>query len=194
MKCSPPYTRRRMLMHAAALACGSYCCLSQAKTTAPQIPDVTLQDEQGRAVNLRSLIAGRTVAINFIYTGCSSFCPPQTAVFRAVQSRLGELREVRYAPLLLSLSIDPLNDTPQALAKYAARFDAKLGLLQSWLMLTGEPAVMEQAARGFLASTQRVDDHPTQLWVGCVPMAHWQSVAGLANADDVLRMMKAAAA
>jgi protein SCO1 len=183
-------TRRHLLIASAALACTK----THAQSNALQVPDVSVQDDQGRMLKLRALIAERTVAINFIYTGCSSFCPPQTAVFKAVQSRLNELREARYAPLLLSLSIDPLNDTPQALAKYAARFDARLGAEQGWLMLTGAPAAMEQTARAFRASTQRVDDHPTQLWVGCAPKSRWQSVAGLANADDVLRMMKAAAA
>jgi cytochrome oxidase Cu insertion factor (SCO1/SenC/PrrC family) len=160
----------------------------------PAVPDVSLVDDQGRLVKLRALLADRTVAINFIFTGCVSFCPPQTAVFRATQQRLAELRGAIATPLLLSLSIDPLNDTPRSLAQYAARFDAKLGLAQGWLMLTGEPENMERAVRAFGASSRRIDDHPAQLWVGCASKSRWFSSAGMASADDVLRLMKAAGA
>jgi protein SCO1 len=182
--------KRRSFLVASACAVGSVWALPKA----PVVPDVGLVDEQGRSVQLRSLLADRTVAINFIYTGCTSFCPPQTAVFRAAQERFGELRSAVHAPLLLSLSIDPLNDSPKALAQYAARFDAKLGLAQGWLMLTGDPATLERTTRAFGASSARVDDHPVQLWVGSVPKSRWFSTAGLASTDDVLRMMKAAAA
>jgi protein SCO1/2 len=160
----------------------------------PNVPDVALRDQQGREVRLRALLAERTVALNFIFTGCSSFCPPQTAVFRSVQARLDELRSARYAPLLLSLTLDPLNDTPQALTQYAARFDARLGLAQGWLMLTGAPDVVERTTRAFDASAGNPDDHPAQLWVGCSANARWLRSSGLASADDVLRMMRKAAA
>ncbi len=182
---------RRSLLIAAG-ACAASQVLGQ--PNAPVIPDVSLLDEQGRSVRLRNLVAGRTVAINFIYTGCVSFCPPQTAVFRAAQLRFGELGGAAHPPLLLSLSIDPLGDSPQALTQYAARFEARLGLANGWMMLTGEPGAVERTTRAFGASSQRVDDHPVQLWVGCVPKARWFSTTGLASADDVLRLMKVAAA
>jgi protein SCO1 len=181
---------RRSFLVASACAVGA----AWAQPGTPVVPDVILMDEQGRTFRLRSLLAERTVAINFIFTGCTSFCPPQTAVFRAAQERLGELRSVAHAPLLLSLSVDPLNDSPKALSQYAARFDARLGLNQGWLMLTGEPAAVERTSRAFGASSVRVDDHPVQLWVGCAPKSRWFSTTGLASADDVLRLMKAAAA
>jgi protein SCO1 len=182
--------KRRSFLAASACAVSSVW----AQPNAPVVPDVSLLDEQGRSVRLRSLLVDRTVAINFIYTGCTSFCPPQTAVFRATQERFGELGKAAHAPLLLSLSIDPLNDSPKALAQYAARFEAKLGLAQGWMMLTGDPATLERTTRAFGASSLRVDDHPVQLWVGCAPKSRWFSTTGLASTDDVLRLMKAAAA
>lgn len=184
------------MMRRRFIAVAGACAASQllAQPIAPVIPDVSLLDEQGQSVRMRNLLAERTVAINFIYTGCSSFCPPQTAVFRAAQQRLGELRGSQHPPLLLSLSIDPLGDSPQALRQYAARFEARLGLAHGWMMLTGAVEAVERTVRAFGANSQRVDDHPVQLWVGCAPKARWFSTSGLASADDVLRMMKAAAA
>lgn len=157
---------------------------------APAVPDVHLLDSTGASVGLRELAARRTIALNFIYTGCSSFCPPQTAVFRAVQARLGEVRRPGLEPLLLSLSIDPLNDTPAALARYAERFDAPLSLGHGWLMLTGEPAAVARTTRAFNASVTDPADHPAQLWVGCEAKGRWLNANALAEPDDVFRMMR----
>lgn len=192
--------RREWLQRVGVMMAG--CALTDAAQTAssamPVIPDVRLLDEQSREHSLRSLMESHTVAINFIYTGCSSFCPPQTAVFKAVQSRMNEaLRGASYAPLLMSISIDPLNDTPETLARYAARFEARLGLKQRWMMFTGEPGAIAQTARAFYAASvsgTRVEDHPAQIWIGCAPRARWRSIASLPSADDVLRLMKEAAA
>lgn len=187
--------KRRTFSLAALSALSLANALSaQEASNTPRVPDVSLLDQQGRAVRLSDLVNGRTVAINFIYTGCASFCPPQTAVFRALQSRLGELSQSSAKPLLLSLSLDPLNDTPQALVQYASRFDAKLGMSSAWLMLTGEVAAMEKAVRAFGTSSVRIDDHPAQVWVGCQAKSRWLRTAGLASADDLLRMMKTVAA
>ena len=158
--------------------------------TTPSVPDVRLLDSTGTSVGLRELTARHTVALNFIYTGCSSFCPPQTAVFRAVQARLAEVRGPSLNPLLLSLSIDPLNDSPSALARYASRFEARLGLAHGWLMLTGETAAIARTTRAFNASVIDPAEHPAQLWVGCEPKGRWLNANALAAPDDVLLMMR----
>jgi protein SCO1 len=160
----------------------------------PVLPNVSLIDDQGRSLSLMALCEHRTVAVNFIFTGCVSFCPPQTAIFRAAQARFDELRGLKQPPLLLSISIDPLNDSAQSLARYASRFDARLGLAQGWLMLTGDVASIEKTSRAFGASSQRIDDHPPKLWVGAASKSRWLSSNGLASADDILRLMKAVAA
>lgn len=189
--------RRRVLLAGVGTILGAHLAAPAAalgQTRAPRPPDVSLLDEQGRSHGLQALLARHTVAINFIYTGCASFCPPQTAVFREVQRRLADARAGRFPPLLLSISIDPLNDTPRALARYAARFDVQLGVPAHWLMLTGDAAVLRDTARAFDVSTERVDEHPAQLWVGCVPRSRWLNAAGLAGPDDVLRLMRVAEA
>jgi protein SCO1 len=186
--------RRSLLLAAACPVLASHGPAT-AQAAAPRPPDVSLLDDAGRSVSLRALLARHTVAINFIFTGCLSFCPPQTAVFREVQRRLGELGSgSAYPPLLLSISLDALNDTPQALAQYAAKFEARLGLPARWLMLTGDASALRDTARAFGAGTERLDDHPAQLWVGCMPRAHWRNAAGLAAPDDVLRLLRAASA
>ena len=98
--------------------------------TAPVIPDVVLQDQEGRSVRAYSdVIKGRLVVMNFIFTSCTTVCSPMGANFAALQSQLGPHSDVA----LVSLSLDPLTDTPQRLKQWSERFGARPG----WTLLTG---------------------------------------------------------
>jgi protein SCO1/2 len=160
-------------------------------TVAPRIADTPLLDHQGHTHRLQALLSDGPVAVNFIYTGCVSFCPPQTAIFLQLQGLLA------LAPdppgMLVSISIDPLSDTPSALAAYAARFDARLGVRERWLMLTGGPAQIDAVLAGFGLHATALRDHPSQVWVGMVKRARWTRTLGLASAEELARWMRAAA-
>ena len=52
----------------------------------PSIPDVELTDQDGRPVHVYSdLIRGRRVAMNFVFTTCTTICPPMGANFERLQ-------------------------------------------------------------------------------------------------------------
>ena len=52
----------------------------------PNVPDEQMLDHNGRAVRfVRDLVHGRVFVMNFIFTGCTTVCPPQTAL--AVRAR-----------------------------------------------------------------------------------------------------------
>jgi protein SCO1 len=76
---------------------------------------------EGRTVSLRSLLEGHITAVQLMFTGCSATCPIQGAVFADTSRMLaGATRELR----LLSVSIDPLGDSPKALDAWLSRFGA----------------------------------------------------------------------
>src|SRR6185295_4805382 len=53
------------------------------------IPDVEVLDQDGNTRHFYSdLIKGKTVAINFIFTNCTTICPPLGATFARVQRDL----------------------------------------------------------------------------------------------------------
>jgi protein SCO1 len=89
------------------------------------LPDATLTDEQGRAFDLRSY-RGNAVAITFIFTRCPypDFCPRITGNFAAVQSALSGDAKAPKNWRLLSITIDPEHDTPEALRAYAQAHQA----------------------------------------------------------------------
>ena len=84
---------------------------------------------------------------DFIFTRCAGPCPELSAKMRAMQNELADEPNVR----LVSICLDPENDTPAALVAYAHRFKADP---QKWLFLTAtdEKYVHGLVEKGFLQS------------------------------------------
>jgi protein SCO1/2 len=91
----------------------------------PAIPDVLLQDRNGALFRMSELRT-RTVVVDFIYTGCLTFCRVMGNTLQQVRRELpadGAGEDV----MLLSISFDPANDTPARLRAYAKRYGANPG-------------------------------------------------------------------
>jgi protein SCO1/2 len=104
------------------------------------VPDFTLTERSGRAL-ARAELAGAPWIADFVYTHCPGACPVLSGEMARLHRRLGD--GVR----LVSFSVDPARDTPQALAAYADRFGASR---TSWLFVTGPVDSMRRLIeRGF---------------------------------------------
>ena len=99
------------------------------------VPDFRLIDQTGRAVTLSGL-RGKVVAVNFIYTSCAlpDFCLRLANNFAVLQKRFRQ--QLGRELVLLTVTFDPVHDTPEVLAKYATQWNAESG----WRFLTGLPA------------------------------------------------------
>lgn len=99
------------------------------------LPNVDVVDHNGRKLKFfDDLIAGKIVVISFIYTSCRSVCPLAISRLRDARDRLGEDGRAKIS--FISISIDPIPDTPQKLALHAAAFNIDGG----WTFITGDPA------------------------------------------------------
>jgi protein SCO1/2 len=109
------------------------------------VPDFAFIDQAGRHVRL-SDFRGRVMVMDFIYTRCpvADMCPRLSANFAAVQKRFERTRP--HEVVLLSLTIDPLNDTPQVLSDYAKRWGADP---HDWYFLTAPMQQMKTVAEKF---------------------------------------------
>jgi cytochrome oxidase Cu insertion factor (SCO1/SenC/PrrC family) len=85
----------------------------------------TLRDPAGRAVDTRSVMAGKIAVVSFIYTACPDRlgCPLASQTLRDLQERLRE-SGLAARTALVSISFDPERDRPAQLAKYARIYDA----------------------------------------------------------------------
>jgi protein SCO1/2 len=115
-----------------------------------ELPEFDLLDQTGAAFK-RSSMKGKVWVVDFFYTSCPGPCP-------ALTSRLSELHQRFSADPrvgFLSVSSDPLRDTPQVLRVYAEKFRAD----ERWVFLTGsKDAVYDLANKGFRLSLKEVAD------------------------------------
>ncbi len=123
-----------------------------------------LVDQDGRPYQ-PAQSAGHITLVNFVYTTCSSVCPLQTQALAQVQRALP--LAVRQRVRLMSVSIDPRNDTPATLKAYASRMGADLS---TWVFLTGRPqdiARLSDTLKLFKEGSPgpRLDAHATWLWL-----------------------------
>ncbi|MCI0417861.1 MAG: SCO family protein [Acidobacteria bacterium] len=96
------------------------------------IPDVVLLNQRGEQVRFYSdLVKNKVVAINFIFTTCTTICPPMGVHFSKLQKLMGKRAGRDFH--LISISVDPVTDTPQRLKAWGEKFDAGPG----WTLLTG---------------------------------------------------------
>src|ERR1700740_3498254 len=81
------------------------------------LPGVLLERADGKQIALpAALNDNRPVVLNFIYTSCNSVCPLLSAVLAQFRDQLGSERAGVH---LVSISIDPEEDTPRRLSAYA---------------------------------------------------------------------------
>lgn len=146
------------------------------------VPDVTLLDDTGRPVSLRAVVdGGQPVALNFIFTTCTTICPVMTATFAQMRRELGdESGRVR----VVSISIDPDQDRPEVLHRYAERFGA------GWTFLTGDAADVARALRAFGAFAGSKMNHRPLTLLKPGGDAPWVRIDGLASGGDLAREVR----
>jgi protein SCO1/2 len=149
-----------------------------------QIPDVELVRSDGTRVKARREIdEGHPVVLNFIFTTCTTICPVASQTFAQVQSKLGEVRSrVR----MVSISIDPEQDTPERLRAYARKFGAQ----GQWSFYTGSPEASVALQKAFDAYRGNKMNHLPVTFVRAAPGKPWVRLEGLANSDAVLRELR----
>ena len=97
-------------------------------------PEFRLTDQTGGSFGSQSL-AGRVTLMDFVYTHCTDACPLLSATFQETQRKLASDESLNSKIMLVSVSVDPLHDTPAVLAEYGQQFKADpIG----WKMLTGD--------------------------------------------------------
>ncbi|MHB1403302.1 MAG: SCO family protein [Thiobacillus sp.] len=149
------------------------------------VPDVKLVDADGAGVPLRRELAqqDRPLILNFIFTTCSAVCPVMSATFSQLQAALGPQRD---AVRMLSISIDPEEDTPAALKAYAGKYGAG----PQWQMLTGSLTDSIAVQRAFGVYRGDKMNHQPATFLRAAPDQPWVRLDGFASAADILREVR----
>ena len=144
------------------------------------VPRIELVRDDNRTVSLPDEMSdGRPVIMNFIYTTCTSACPLTSHTFEELQAKLGKDREKVH---MMSISIDPEQDTPRQLAAYAHKYEAK----SQWQFYTGTSQASLTAQRAFGVYYGDKMSHTPVTLLRAAPGKTWLRIDGFASADDLL--------
>ena len=102
-----------------------------------QVPQFSLTNEFGKPFGTKEL-AGRFYIANFMFTSCPTSCPALMAKLDLVQKRI---RGLGTKAAIVTFTVDPTVDTPEALFKYARKRHSNPFI---WSYLTGSQAEMEK--------------------------------------------------
>jgi protein SCO1/2 len=134
--------------------------------------NVELVDQNGQRLKFYDeVLKDNVVVISFIFTNCQSACPLMTRNLTMIRDMLGE--EERRSIQFISISIDPLRDTPSAMKEFAQKHDADI---EGWLWLTGQPDDVNYITKRLGSYTDDPEMHTTTLLAANVPNAHWTRI------------------
>ncbi|MFT5166368.1 MAG: protein SCO1/2 [Saprospiraceae bacterium] len=139
------------------------------------IPELSLLNQDGETVQLSELIKGKVVAMNFIFTTCTTVCPPMGANFTQLKKLMGD--HVDKDLVMISVSIDPAIDTPQRLKKWSEKFNPGSG----WTLLTGKKNEVDKLLKTLKVYTPLKEDHAPVLIMGSQGEDNWIRTDGLAD-------------
>ncbi|RME13677.1 MAG: SCO family protein, partial [Aquificota bacterium] len=140
------------------LSWGSELLPDEKKTIGTYVPDVVLEDSEGRVFRIREL--NRVVVLNPIYTKCTSACPLMT------QGLKRAIKDLEESLVVLSLTFDP-RDNPEDLR----RFRQAHNLPENWYVVRSKKADSLLQAIGYRYSyNEKLGefDHPN-LYVVLTP-------------------------
>jgi len=165
----PKLTRRQSLVLAGAATAGGVLALSGSGSATPAaapaapapdparkwrtissrdaireryFPNYKLVTHEGKQVLLYDdLVKDKVMLLNFMFSSCDRICPRVTQNLVGVQRLLGQ--RVGRDVFMYSFTLDPVHDTPEALAEYAKMHRVGPG----WSFITGAPAILEDLRR-----------------------------------------------
>ena len=143
------------------------------------VPEITLTNQDGEDAVLASLLqSSQPVALNFIFTTCTTICPVMTATFSQMLRELGPDAEDLH---MVSVSIDPEYDNPKILKQYADRYKARA----DWQFLTGESSQIVAVLKAFDAYTGNKMGHRPLTFLKAPGSKDWVRIDGLASGADL---------
>src|SRR5271166_1360918 len=142
------------------------------------LPDVVLVNQFGEKVHfVRDLVKDHVVAINTIFTTCTTICLPLGANFAKLSTLLqeGSGHDAR----LISISVDPATDTPERLRKWSTQF----GPSRNWTLLTGPKPDVDRLLKSLSLFNPDIKNHSPVVILGNGITGEWSRGDGLTHPE-----------
>lgn len=175
----------------AALAPALAVAAPEAEKAGPRaayFPNTLVQTHDGRSLRFYDdVVRGKIVVFNMMYAVCTGICPGNTANLRQVQQALGS--RLGKDIFMVSMTLQPQFDTPQALMAYVKHYDIQPG----WTFITGQPKEMDVIRRtlGFFNDDPKIDrdlaNHTGMVRVGNERLDRWFMMPALSRPQQIAR-------
>lgn len=143
-------------------------------------------DQDGQTLRFYDdLLKDKVVVINFIFTNCQGACPLMTQNLTMVRDMLGVTlgQEIHF----VSISIDPIRDTPAAMKEFAETHYADQ---PGWRFVTGNQDNLEYIVKKLGQYNEEVDAHSTLLLAANVRTAHWTKIPPNVPPNGVVQRLR----
>lgn len=97
--------------------------------TVMKVPDFNLTDQNSKKITNKDML-GKVYLVEFFFSKCPTICPVMNTNMKAIQN---QINNPGFG--IISISIDPENDTPEALKEHAKKIGAQSS---NWHFLTGD--------------------------------------------------------
>jgi protein SCO1/2 len=163
--------------------------LGVAEQTAPNVveldvPDAELLDQNGEPGKfMSSRIGDNIAAVTFTFTHCTTICPTLDGIFKRLQDDIAE--DLGKDAVMLTLSVDPVNDIPERLRQRADKLEAREG----WTFLTGRKDVVNNLLRALEVYTPNITEHPPTVFVVDGRRGVWTRLTGFPKPAKITEVM-----
>ncbi|WP_342381826.1 SCO family protein [Myxococcus stipitatus] len=163
------------------LEAGENNARAQDAASARYFTNTELVDQHGKTHRFyEDLVRGRKVLINFAFTSCKGACSPITKHLSQVQEKLGG--RVGKDITMITLSVDPANDTPRSLGV----FTRKMGVKPGWYFLTGARENISLVLKKLGGYVDDPDAHNTTLLIGDAATGMWVKSPAMARVENIV--------
>ena len=147
--------------------------------------DVELVSHHGETMRLYTdLLQGKVVVINSFFTTCTGSCPIIMSTMARIQEALGD--RVGKEVSLISLTVDPVTDTPPRLKEYAERLGARPG----WHLVGGKKENVVLALRKLGQAVKEKEQHLNIIIIGNERTRLWKKVMALAPTETLITIVE----
>lgn len=169
----------------AFIVCIFGCSLQGQDQPAPvalSVPDIEVVNQDGRHVHFNSqVVDGRIAIVTGFFTNCSSMCPFTQEKLAQVAKLLGP--RLGKDVVIVSVSVDPENDTPARMKDWGEKFHIGPG----WTLLSGNRAEVDTLLKSLGLFVELRQRHQSALMIGNAATG-WVRISSWTPSEKLARL------
>jgi len=161
---------------------GSLYAQDQPAPVALPVPDIEVVNQDGRHVRFNSqVVEGRIAIVTGFFTNCSSMCPFTQEKLAQVAKLLGP--RLGKDVVIVSVSVDPENDTPARMKEWGEKFHIGPG----WTLLSGNRAEVDTLLKSLGLFVELRQRHQSALMIGNAATG-WVRISSWTPSEKLARL------